>query len=444
MKFQLTPIAICIALYGSPAFADDAKATFTLCAAEGSTCVFSGTQTVRFGTSSNYISAEFTGSVACNISSFGFDPALNEAKSCYTSGSPAPAPVPTGSIPTPASVAARNLPVTTGQRTLQSGETLQNVRITNPDGDCVVIAANATNVTVQDSEIGPCGQNINSGNITGIKINQGASNITIQRNVIHDAGRLIQPSRTKTPLTITRNYLYNIVGPVLDGSGAGQAIQLDNSTNGPTGRVMITCNRWNGREPIPPVPRRNGIASPQIGDPFALFQSLGTAAQPIEFAYNLGRGAASNAYNGGSFIQILDGFDGRAADPPMGYAYVHHNWVVQTPGAINLSGGTGSIVEYNKVDNRGENAATNTSWSFTAKNFSSNIACTNNIIRNNSNTAAIGWAYDGGAVLGQSLLNYGTCGVTASNNVNAEPTLQARTPQQNYDAFVAEQNAACP
>jgi hypothetical protein len=58
--------------------------TWTTCAGEGSTCSFSGTREVRYGTSTNYVTKVFTGSAVCSNPTFG-DPAHGELKSCSVS-----------------------------------------------------------------------------------------------------------------------------------------------------------------------------------------------------------------------------------------------------------------------------------------------------------------------------------------------------------------------
>jgi hypothetical protein len=63
----------------------------------------------------------------------------------------------------------------------QSGVVVQGLHITNPNGDCVTIT-DSTNITVRQSEIGPC-----SGN--GIVINNG-NTINIFDNYIHPEGTL--------------------------------------------------------------------------------------------------------------------------------------------------------------------------------------------------------------------------------------------------------------
>lgn len=59
-------------------------ATFSWCAAEGTTCSFSGTREVRYGTTTQYNVKVATGSIACNNSVFG-DPAPGTRKGCYVS-----------------------------------------------------------------------------------------------------------------------------------------------------------------------------------------------------------------------------------------------------------------------------------------------------------------------------------------------------------------------
>jgi len=60
-----------------------APGTWTLCASEGGTCSFSGTQAVAFGANGHFAFGVYTGSAPCNTS-FG-DPAPGASKSCYTS-----------------------------------------------------------------------------------------------------------------------------------------------------------------------------------------------------------------------------------------------------------------------------------------------------------------------------------------------------------------------
>jgi len=63
--------------------AESSAQTWTLCAREGGTCTFSGTQQVRYGANGLYAYKTLTGSTACTNAVFG-DPAPNMAKQCDT------------------------------------------------------------------------------------------------------------------------------------------------------------------------------------------------------------------------------------------------------------------------------------------------------------------------------------------------------------------------
>jgi len=63
----------------------------------------------------------------------------------------------------------------------QNGVVVQNLHITNPNGDCVIIS-NSTNITIRQSEIGPCKGN-------GIVIANG-NTINVFDNYIHPEGTL--------------------------------------------------------------------------------------------------------------------------------------------------------------------------------------------------------------------------------------------------------------
>jgi hypothetical protein len=60
--------------------------SWTLCANEGGTCVFTGTQQVRYGANGLYAYRTLTGSTACTNAVFG-DPAPGISKQCHTSSS---------------------------------------------------------------------------------------------------------------------------------------------------------------------------------------------------------------------------------------------------------------------------------------------------------------------------------------------------------------------
>jgi len=65
----------------------------------------------------------------------------------------------------------------------QSGKVYSNLRITSTTGDCVQII-NSTNITIQNSDIGPCGTNNSTVASRGIHIS-GGSGINVYDNYIH-------------------------------------------------------------------------------------------------------------------------------------------------------------------------------------------------------------------------------------------------------------------
>jgi hypothetical protein len=56
--------------------------TWVLCAAEGSTCAFTGTRTVRYGANSAFVEKSLSNGAACGNGIFG-DPIMGVAKSCW-------------------------------------------------------------------------------------------------------------------------------------------------------------------------------------------------------------------------------------------------------------------------------------------------------------------------------------------------------------------------
>jgi len=65
----------------------------------------------------------------------------------------------------------------------QSGTVISGLKITSTTGDCVEVI-NSTNVTIENSEIGPCGSNNSTANSRGIYIS-GGSGISVYDSYIH-------------------------------------------------------------------------------------------------------------------------------------------------------------------------------------------------------------------------------------------------------------------
>jgi hypothetical protein len=86
-------------LYTRPAHADAVK-TYTQCAAEWSTCSFSGTQVVRYGVEGHYLFKTLTNGTPCRNEVFGSDPAVGLTKTCSIETTTTTPPAPTSPPPT--------------------------------------------------------------------------------------------------------------------------------------------------------------------------------------------------------------------------------------------------------------------------------------------------------------------------------------------------------
>ena len=81
MAGMFTGLAASALLYTQTASADTAK-TYTPCAAEWSTCSFTGTRVVRYGNEGHFVFKTFTNGTPCRNDAFGSDPQVGVAKSC--------------------------------------------------------------------------------------------------------------------------------------------------------------------------------------------------------------------------------------------------------------------------------------------------------------------------------------------------------------------------
>ena len=140
----------------------------------------------------------------------------------------------------------------------QNGTVVENLHITNPNGDCITVT-NSTNIVIHKSEIGPCGGNgvnVSGGNTVGIYDSyihpgkplatgccdthdgifaSGTSNLSIQGNVIAYGESNVELSNVATA-TVTGNFLLNPINSdpsqPADGQSRGHNFQAwSNSSN---------------------------------------------------------------------------------------------------------------------------------------------------------------------------------------------------------------------
>jgi parallel beta-helix repeat protein len=263
-------------------------------------------------------------------------------------------------MPTPASIAGKPK---IGQVVARSGQVIENVHITTTSGPCVVLT-NVANVTIRNSEIGPCGSsgNVNSHGIVTI----GASNITISSNVIHDVSTGAYITDSSHPVVFEKNYVYNIRGPF----PRGQMIQT-NGLKGGSGSSRITCNVSDA---MPGT--RHGVSHDlhNVEDHINLFETLGSSSARVEVAYNRIRGGHPTS-NSGSGIMSGDGQVGS------GWIWAHHNVLTNVRNVgMAIAGGTNITVENNRIYQNGAVIPVNVA--LYANNYSA-VACTNAALLNN-------------------------------------------------------------
>jgi hypothetical protein len=253
-----------------------------------------------------------------------------------------------------------------GQIAAKSGQTIENVHVTTTVGSCIVISG-VSNVTIKNSEIGPCGSP-GDANTQGVQIND-ASAITIQRNVIHDVSTGVYVSASRHPITMDRNYVYNVRGPL----PRGQMIQM-NGVSGGTARSRVTCNVSDAM-PGNRYGVLHGNVTDGIEDHVSLYQSLGLPTDRTEIAYNRLRGGSTTSITG-TGINMGDGPNSS------GNNYAHENIVVNvTNVGIAISGGSNSIADNNRVYMNAHSTPF-INAGMTAVNYSV-VACTNNTFSNN-------------------------------------------------------------
>ncbi|HQY71942.1 MAG TPA: right-handed parallel beta-helix repeat-containing protein [Pseudomonadales bacterium] len=154
------------------------------------------------------------GPVQCNNIAFG-DPVDGMLKTCHQAGSVTPPPPPVEPPPATGDAGPRVTTFTaSGPITAVAGQVIAGVRITNSSGPCITI--NVPNVTVRDSDIGPCEGEAN------ILVGGSAKNTRIEHNSIHDGARGVLASQVDY-VDVVKNKFNQFHGPKYKGT----AIECD-------------------------------------------------------------------------------------------------------------------------------------------------------------------------------------------------------------------------
>jgi hypothetical protein len=259
----------------------------------------------------------------------------------------------------PAPTAYDGLPVS-GPISAHSGQVIEGLHVISQKGPCIIVGPDTRDVTIRNSEIGPCGTN--AVNDYGVWILPGSSEIRVIGNVIHDVATGVKAAKAKHPIMIEKNFFYHVRGPFW----SGQAIQF-NGVAGGDRTSRITCN----------VSDANYGSGPKAyEDHISVFQSHGTERHPIEITANRIRGGTSQTGGG-----ITVGDKGGS------WIAVKRNAVVKVSNSgIGVAGGSHILVEENTVDNRGANRQSQTHMAYFVRALS---PCMDIVVRGNKGVARL-------------------------------------------------------
>ena len=197
--------------------------------------------------------------------------------------------------------------VASGPITVHTGEVITGLRITNPDGPCIS-GSDVSDVQITNNMIGPCGPTS-----AGVGIDlYVASRVRVDHNAFDDVASAfyVIGAGGGTDLVFDHNLATRIRGPF----PRGQLVQL-NDVHG--GGHRIVCNVSDQTVP-------GYLVGPE--DHVNIFSSAGTAASPIEIAFNKIRGGGPSMSGGGLL----------AGDNDSAYVDVHDN-VLINPGQYGLA-----------------------------------------------------------------------------------------------------------
>jgi hypothetical protein len=218
--------------------------------------------------------------------------------------------------------------VSSGPIVLKSGDVIENLHITNPDGPCIQ-GTGVSNIIIQNNFVGPCGAN-SEGNGVYLK---DASYIRVINNKMDDVATGMYVVNGGSKIVFSGNYVTRARGPY----PRGQMIQFNNVQGS---GLKITCNV---SDQTSPTYTANGKYS-GVEDHINIYNSKGRSDDKIEIAYNKLRGGGPSPNGGG----IMTADSGKEYSGDMvGYVHAHHNILVD-PGQYGISVSTGQGIQ---IDN---------------------------------------------------------------------------------------------
>jgi HYDIN/CFA65/VesB-like, Ig-like domain/Abnormal spindle-like microcephaly-assoc'd, ASPM-SPD-2-Hydin/Right handed beta helix region len=303
----------------------------------------------------------------------------------------------------------------------QNGQVIQGLKITSTTGDCVQIT-NSTNITIQNSEIGPCaGNGINISGSNGVQIydsyihpetqspsccdnndgilgQNGSQNLTIQGNVIAYSESNIEILDSSN-VTVTGNFLLN---PRNDASNASRGQNFQCWTGGlGTGCSGMTL--------------QNNYALSSTDTTLYLYPEQ--QEDSINFGYTNGAVVQNNYVTGGHSSSGC----GLIADSTANSIHFLSNLVLNTGQCgIGIADGTNQLVDSNKVYNTTPVAGGGNTAIYTWKQYSNPCGPTtisNNIADEIKPDGSHSGFWDGGG-----------CSTTLSGNIFSQQADTLLTP----------------
>jgi hypothetical protein len=331
-----------------------------------------------------------------------------------------------------------------------NGQTFQNLKITSTSGPCVTVTG-ATNVTIQNVEVGPCGTDNTTSDSTGIEITN-SSGINVYDSYVHVENLASSCSDTHNDIYIQHSSSVTIQGNVI-GYGEGDVrMQTSNSNINLVGNYIFnprgsaSCpnpdNAWGHPVQAWAYPDTSPNSNITYSNNYVYnstdttkFKYAGKANDFLSFGITNG-GTATNNWVGGTNQGIdvnATGIIGDVAVNNMTFTNNVVSDVFQT--GIDIASGTDHIITGNKVliGNNGTSGSAHSAGIAIVGSFSSPSPCNTITVSNNMTYAKqsggyVQGYYDDGYCTGVSLSgNTFDVGCTTGTNCAAYAALNPMT-----------------
>ncbi len=238
----------------------------------------------------------------------------------------------------------------------QSGVTIDNMHVTSTTGNCITIT-NSSNITIKNSEIGPCGTTSGTTQGNGIKLS-GSNGVNIYDNYIHpETGSTTCCDYHDGIFGFGGNQNITIQGNVIAYSESNVEFTGANSGLNITGNFLL-----NPRGPFPRgqnvqcwgADTSNTCSNVTVQNNYALSSTSSTYTYPEVQEDSINFGFASSALVQGNYV--TGGHSGSGcgliADNAANGIQFKNNLLLNTGQCgIGISSGTNTVVSGNKVYN---------------------------------------------------------------------------------------------